>query len=233
MNASEPSSPLGLRDRNKQNKRRRIAEAARALFIAKGFDETTTREIAARADVGMGTLFLYADNKRDLLFLIANEELEGIMQRAIAGFRPAAPVLSNLMRAFRLHYEYFGEQRQLSRYTLREMTFYDAGRQAQRFQATRERLIRLLSEIISAGQELGTIRRIHDAQLIGWVAFSIYQVELRRWLASDTPDVRQALKRLEMSLKLLLTGAATRERTIVAPARKSRQFKPAAPHRAR
>jgi AcrR family transcriptional regulator len=36
--------------------------------ISKGYDDTTTREIAIRAEVGMGTVFTYADNKRDLLF---------------------------------------------------------------------------------------------------------------------------------------------------------------------
>ena len=62
-------------------------------------DEPTRR--AARAEVGMGTVFLYADNKRDLLFLIANDELESITDKAIVTFRPNGSVLANLMRAFR------------------------------------------------------------------------------------------------------------------------------------
>ena len=58
----------GQRERNKLEKLRRIKEAARALFISKGFDETTIREIASVAEVGLGTVFVYAENKRDLLF---------------------------------------------------------------------------------------------------------------------------------------------------------------------
>jgi AcrR family transcriptional regulator len=158
---------LGLRERNKLDKLRRIKAASRELFIAKGFDDTTIREIAARADVGMGTVFLYADNKRDLLFLIANDELEAITEKAIAGFRPDNAVLANLMRAFRPHYEFFGEQPELSRFKLREMMFYDSGKQANRFQATRERLAGLLTSIIAAGQERSTIKRSEDAAFIG------------------------------------------------------------------
>ena len=64
----------GCASRASLSKLRRIKDAARELFIAKGFDDTTTREIAQRASVGIGTLFIYADNKRDLLFLVANDE---------------------------------------------------------------------------------------------------------------------------------------------------------------
>ena len=207
MDVTATPSQLGLRERNKLDKVRRIKDAARELFIAKGFDDTTTREIASRAEVGMGTVFLYADNKRDLLFLIANDELEAITLKAVAGFRPESSVLANLLRTFRLHYEFFGEQPALSRFKLREMMFYDSGRQAKRFQATRDRVISLLTDIIRAGQARGTIRRGEDPEFVGWVAFSIYQVELRRWLTSDTPDLHTGLKRLEKGLKLFLSGA--------------------------
>jgi len=202
--AAQPS----LRERNKLEKLRRIKKATRELFVSKGFDDTTIREIAKRADVGMGTVFLYADNKRDLLFLIANDELEAITDKAIEAFRPDTAVLINLMRAFRSHYEFFGEQPELSRFKLREMMFYDSGKQAKRFQATRERLVGLLTSIIKAGQERGRIKRTEDAALIGWVAFCIYQVEMRSWLTSDTPALRPGLKRLERALNLFLQGAS-------------------------
>ena len=58
---------LGQRERNKLDKLGRIKDAARGLFLAKGFDDTTTREIATRAGAGIGTIFVYAENKRDLL----------------------------------------------------------------------------------------------------------------------------------------------------------------------
>ena len=53
----------GLRESNKQEKLERITRAARILFTQKGFDGTTTREIAHRARVGAGTLFLYAKDR--------------------------------------------------------------------------------------------------------------------------------------------------------------------------
>ena len=117
---------LGQREKNKIDKLRRIKEAARELFLSKGFDDATTREIALRAGVGIGTVFIYADNKRDLLFLVANDELEETTSKAEASVRDDASCLQNLLTVFRHHYEFFGRQPELSRLMLREMTFYDS-----------------------------------------------------------------------------------------------------------
>jgi AcrR family transcriptional regulator len=216
MNQRPKVALLGLRERNKIDKLRRIEDAARELFIAKGFDDTTTREIAIRAGVGMGTIFLYAGNKRDLLFLIANDELAAIADKAATSFRSGVPVVTNLMRTFRLHYEFFGVQPALSRFELREMMFYDSGQQAKRFQATRDRVIALMTQTVRAGQEHGLIKRGEDAAFIGWIAFCIYQIELRRWLTSDTPDLQAGLKRLEKALRLFLSGAGTPDKASAA-----------------
>ena len=64
--------PPGRRERNKQQKLDRIVAAAAELFAERGVDEVTTAEIAERADIGTGTLFLYAKNKGELLLLVQN-----------------------------------------------------------------------------------------------------------------------------------------------------------------
>jgi len=63
---------LGRRERNKQEKLERITAAARELFAEHGVDDVTTQQIADRADVGSGTLFLYAKTKAELLLLVQN-----------------------------------------------------------------------------------------------------------------------------------------------------------------
>src|SRR5258707_12408290 len=125
--------PLGQRERNKIDKLRRIKDAARELFVEKGFDDTMTREIALRAGVGIGTIFVYAANKRDLLFLIVNDELDKIEQMAEAAVDETASLLDNLLRVARIHYEFFVQQPALSRLVLREMAFYESGTQPGRF----------------------------------------------------------------------------------------------------
>jgi AcrR family transcriptional regulator len=215
----QPSNggPVGLREKNKLEKLRRIKAAARKLFIQKGFDDATTREIAQLAGVGIGTVFTYADNKRDLLFLIANEDLAEVTERAAASVRDDASCLQNLVTVFRHHYELFGRQPELSRLMLREMTFYDSGRQAAEFQAIRERVIHLVGSVVKKAFDRGTIRSPEDPNFIGWVAFSIFQVELRRWLMFKKLDTETGIDALQRALKLFMQGVVPAGGSISAP----------------
>ncbi|MBX9776544.1 MAG: TetR/AcrR family transcriptional regulator [Xanthobacteraceae bacterium] len=200
------TGPAGLRERNKSDKLRRIKDAARELFVSNGFDETTTREIAIRAGVGIGTVFTYADNKRDLLFLVANDELAEVTATAEASLRKDASCLQNLSGFFRHHYKFFARQPELSRLLLREMTFYDSGQQASRFQQTREKNIKIVGDLMQMAADRKAIRIAEDPQFVGWVAFCIFQVELRRWLMSKSPVLSSGVKSLERALRLLMTG---------------------------
>ena len=200
------ASTDGLRARNKLDKLRRIKDAAQRLFIAKGFDDTTMREIAVRAGVGLGTIFLYAKDKRDLLFLTINEPLEHITQQAEGAVDPAAPLVDNLLAIAKLHYRFFGEQPALARLALREMIFYDSGTQAASFQKTRERLIRLFGHTIELAMGRGEIVPSEQPLFAGWTLFCIFQVELRRWLSSDVTNLRTGLDQLERAFRMLIVG---------------------------
>lgn len=198
--------PLGQRERNKIDKLRRIKDAARELFVEKGFDDTMTREIAIRAGVGLGTIFIYAANKRDLLFLIVNDELEDISKKAGASISEQASLLENLLDVSRRHYEFFARQPALSRLVLREMVFYDSGAQAGRFQATREGLIDLLGKVVALAVAQKNASPNDTPDFVGWTIFCIFQVELRRWLSHDAPDLREGMVALQRALTLFISG---------------------------
>jgi AcrR family transcriptional regulator len=201
---------FGLRERNKLDKLRRIKDAASELFIKKGFDDTTTREIAVRAGVGLGTIFVYAPTKRDLLFLIVNQDLQEVAERAVDLVQPSRPMLENLLDVFRTHYRYFAQQPALSRLSLREMMFYETGPEAKKFLKTRERLIGLIRDIVDHAIEQKAIISSEDARLIAWVIFSIYQIEVRHWLSSDELNLQRGLNALRRQLVLLMNGLSPR-----------------------
>src|SRR5690606_36761778 len=85
------------RARNKAERRRRIEEAARAVFAEKGFDAATTREIAARAGVAIGTLFHSAPDKVALLMMLINDELVPRAEAGLAMLSPDRSLLPQLM----------------------------------------------------------------------------------------------------------------------------------------
>lgn len=199
---------ISVRERNRRDKLQRITAAARALFVEKGFDETTTREIARRADVALGTLFLYATDKRDLLFLICTDELETLTDNAFSAVPEKDRLIDELIYIFDFYYGYFAEQPGLSKYILRELTFFVSGVQGQRFQSNRHRVISQLVEHLKGTKARGLLKQSADPAGVGWVVFAIYQAEIREWLIDPAPDPVDGLRSLRQALNVALDGCA-------------------------
>jgi AcrR family transcriptional regulator len=206
MPSVREKAPKGRRELNREDKLRRIKAAARKLFIAHGYDDASTREIAMRAGVALGTLFLYAVDKRDLLFLVVNDDFEDVTIQASAAVRPEASLLNNLLSAFRPLYDLFGREPRIARLALREMMFYDAGDQAKRFVRTRERMIALCGDIVRIAQDRKEIRTKEDPKKIAAVLFAIFQIEVRRWLTPPVSDVELGLRQLRQSFEIMMAG---------------------------
>jgi AcrR family transcriptional regulator len=206
--------PKGRRELNREDKLRRIKAAARKLFIAHGYDEASTREIAIRAGVALGTLFLYAADKRDLLFLVVNDDFEQVTLQATAAVRPDASLLDNLLSALQLLYDFFGREPRIARLALREMMFYEAGDQAKRFVRTRERLIALCGDIVRMAQDKREIRTKADPKKIAAVLFAIFQIEVRRWLTPPVADVELGVRQLRQSFEIMMAGLSPTPRAL-------------------
>src|ERR1051326_4967410 len=69
-------TPPGTRDAKKEATRRRIVDAALALFEAKGFEHTTTKAIAKRAKIAEGTVFNYFPTKDDIALYFFELEVD-------------------------------------------------------------------------------------------------------------------------------------------------------------
>lgn len=104
MNASTDSPP-GTREQRKEARRREILEAAFQAFTAQGFTATRLDEVAERAGVGKGTLYLYFESKEALFEEVVRVHLFPARDEAehqISKFRGSA---SELLAAH-LHYVY-------------------------------------------------------------------------------------------------------------------------------
>jgi AcrR family transcriptional regulator len=62
-------------------KRRQIMDGARSVFLEQGFDAASMGEIARRAGVSKGTLYVYFKSKEDLFEAIFEEESRGQVER--------------------------------------------------------------------------------------------------------------------------------------------------------
>ncbi len=63
------------RERRKQDRPGELLDAALDLFVEKGFAATRVEEVAARAGVSKGTLFLYFPSKEDLFKAVVRENV--------------------------------------------------------------------------------------------------------------------------------------------------------------
>lgn len=72
-----PADPHAKRERRKQARPGELLAAALDLFVEKGFAATRVEEVATRAGVSKGTLFLYFPSKEELFKAVIRENLSG------------------------------------------------------------------------------------------------------------------------------------------------------------
>ena len=100
MIATESPS-LPKRERRKQARPGELLDAALDLFVEKGFAATRSEEVALRAGVSKGTLFLYFPSKQELFKAVVRENIvrlqtEGLEE--VARFEgPSAQLLEHLV----------------------------------------------------------------------------------------------------------------------------------------
>ncbi|MFF5790604.1 TetR/AcrR family transcriptional regulator [Paeniglutamicibacter sp. NPDC012692] len=119
------SQPMGRRERNKQAKLDRIVAAARELFAEHGVDEVTTQQIADKADIGTGTLFLYVKSKGDLLLLVQNSGYAAALTKGRNAAESITDTFESVMAIVRPVVECNRTQVDNGRTYLREMVFGD------------------------------------------------------------------------------------------------------------
>lgn len=87
--------PTGRRERKKAATRQAIADAALELFLARGFDAVSMRDIADAADVSTTTIFKHFTGKEALVF-DRDEDLEAALVGAVRDREPGTDVLEAL-----------------------------------------------------------------------------------------------------------------------------------------
>lgn len=119
------SQPVGRRERNKQQKLDRITAAASELLAEHGIEDVTTQQIADKADIGTGTLFLYAKTKGELLLLVQNAHYAEALQQGRADAETTPDILDAVLAIVRPIVECNRVQVDNGRTYLREMVFGD------------------------------------------------------------------------------------------------------------
>ncbi len=97
----------GARKSQKEATRQRVLDAARDLFEARGYEETTVREIARQAEVSVGSVFTTFSSKGDILSQVMADRLDALyaeLDRVAPHLRGSTP--DRLRSLFAIHYAF-------------------------------------------------------------------------------------------------------------------------------
>jgi AcrR family transcriptional regulator len=183
----ETIESLPRRERARQAKRRRSARAAAELFLEDGFEATTTEQIAARADVAKGTLFLYARTKARLLLLVYEAEIEDAVAAALRDLQPKAPIVETLVTLFGRFFQLYERDIDLARRFAQELVLA-APDEAGQVISTTAMFLAHLTALIGGWQAAGRVAADIDAALAARTTFALYSSTLLGWLSGQIPS---------------------------------------------
>ena len=167
-------------------KRRRILAAAIQTFGRRGFHEARIAEIAGAAGVAEGTVYLYFKNKEDLLGVVFDETMDGVLERAREIRREEASASERLTRLVDLHISFLAADHDLA--SVFQIELRRSARLVERF--SRSKLLeylRLLDAICREGIERGEFRKDLDPQTAVRILFGSADDVLSEWLLTGRP----------------------------------------------
>jgi AcrR family transcriptional regulator len=163
------------RKKSKENRKNTILTAARSLFFNQGFKAVTIDNIAAKAEVSKGSIYLCFESKEEIYAQILISDNIALYER-IKNFSAKEATASQLLLEFaRIYVDYFLNDNELFRIL---MTFMMQTSQMNLIEKQKDELIRstnqniiIISEIIQKGIDSGEfspIRNVRQMQNALW-----------------------------------------------------------------
>jgi AcrR family transcriptional regulator len=102
----DAESPTSLRAQSKLKTRRRVLDAARGLFMERGYEAATIRDIASAAGLSTGAVFASFVDKTDLFNAVMAEDFQRLIEGLRQGEQPEAGVDEAVLAIFKVGYSF-------------------------------------------------------------------------------------------------------------------------------
>jgi AcrR family transcriptional regulator len=150
------------REREREQRRSRILDAAQRVFYAKGVDATKMKDVAREAQLGKGTLYLYFRTKEELTLAVAvrhQQKLIAKLAKLEEGDTDGAALVRSLLLAYARH---ISEPREHLRMAMTRWATgepLDVGsRGGDQMRENVRQIFNTLCRAIERGKEDGTVR---------------------------------------------------------------------------
>ena len=165
------------------DKRRRILQAAVKVFARKGYFAARVAEIAQRAGVADGTIYLYFRGKEDILVSLFDELMAEHVERARAEMQAVEDAPSRLRLIAEHHLRALGADRDVA--VVFQVELRQSIKFMERFSATLLRdYLGLIREAIADGQREGLIRTDVKATVAAKMLFGALDEMATNWILS-------------------------------------------------
>jgi len=192
------------RERRKEETLRRIETVAWELFRQRGYEATSTREIAEGADIAAGTFFNYFPEKRSLLIHLMQTQIDSAADRAFEVIVPST-LERELTELFAALTRCYAQERRLSRIFIKELLFTD-GQGRMESAAWTFGLVKRISDLVDRAQRRGELDPAIDPMDAAQQVFSAHYFGLVTWLGGTIPSRDAQEEQFRASLRLLLRG---------------------------
>ncbi|MGE5113726.1 MAG: TetR/AcrR family transcriptional regulator [Acidobacteriaceae bacterium] len=176
--------PAAEPPRSNPEKHQRILDAAVAVFAERGFHSSRVSDIAARADVADGTIYLYFKNKEEILMAAIHSAFDAFMKNARTEMASIDSPVEKLRRLAFLHLDAMGSNRNMA------IVFQMELRQSVRFlEAFSHRQMveyfELVRECVREGQEQGLFRQEWNEKIAANCFFGALDEMVTSWVLAD------------------------------------------------
>ena len=181
VGADVPGLPSANRGADKYQ---RILDAAVAVFAEKGFFTSRVSDIADRADVADGTVYLYFKSKEEILMTAINTAFDAFMSLARTELKKLSDPVERLRRLAFLHLDALGSNRNMA------VVFQMELRQSTRFlsEFSHQHMVEylgLVREAIIEGQDRGIFRREMSDKYAANCFFGALDEMVTSWVLSE------------------------------------------------
>jgi AcrR family transcriptional regulator len=208
--ARADDTTLGLRERHKIDKLERISNAAQFLFSCNGYDGTTLRDIAKEAGVALGTLTLYAEDKRDLTVLLFNKLIPPLLEVGRANAMKPGVLAETMVAFFEPFYRAYANNAVLYRIILGQVFSPPTSIHAQENARIRVTLVSSLTDIILRARSYGECSSKGNLDIQARSFFYLYFASVRLWLSEVDPKPERGIEDLREMFVLHIEGMKDR-----------------------
>jgi TetR/AcrR family fatty acid metabolism transcriptional regulator len=175
----------------------RIIQAATKMFARKGFYKTRISEIAMEAQVADGTIYIYFENKDDILISLFEEQMKAVIDNMVGQISREDDPVKKLEKFALIHLQLIEQNPNMAEIIQVEV------RQSSKFMKEYKnekfaQYLDLIGEIVQEGQEKGVFKKEVIPGIAKRAFFGALDEMSRFWVLSSRKqyDIRTAAKQI-------------------------------------